>query len=143
MGSPLGPILANIFLSRHEEKWLNKYPIEFKLSFYRRYVNDVFVLFILPESAPSFCEYKFSKHQNINFPVEHENIGSLSFLDVNICRKNCKFLTRIHKKPTFSGAFISCKSFVPTYQKGNFYKHYLKGVSVYVVISRHFTLNTI
>ena len=28
MGSPLGPILANIFLSHHEEKWLNKCPID-------------------------------------------------------------------------------------------------------------------
>ena len=27
MGSPLGPILANIFLSRHEENWLNKCPV--------------------------------------------------------------------------------------------------------------------
>ena len=45
MGSPLGPILANIFLSYHEEKWLNKCPLEFKPSFYRRCVNDIFVLF--------------------------------------------------------------------------------------------------
>ena len=37
MGSPLGPILANIFLSHHSENCLNKCPIEFKPSFYRRY----------------------------------------------------------------------------------------------------------
>ena len=29
-----------------------------------------------------------SKHQNMNFIVEQENIGLLSFLDVKICRKN-------------------------------------------------------
>ena len=45
LGSPLGQILANIFLSHHEENWLNKCPIEFKPSFYRRYVDDIFVLF--------------------------------------------------------------------------------------------------
>ena len=45
LGSPLGPILANIFLSHHEENWLNKCPIEFKPSFYRRHVDDNFVLF--------------------------------------------------------------------------------------------------
>ena len=44
MGSPLGPILANIFLSHHEENWLNKCPIEFKPSFYRRYVDDMYFL---------------------------------------------------------------------------------------------------
>ena len=45
MGSPLVPIMANIFLSHHEENWLNKCPIKFKPSFYRRYVDDIFVLF--------------------------------------------------------------------------------------------------
>ena len=85
MESPLGPILANIFLSHHEENWLNKYPVEFKPSCYRRYVDDIFVLFESPESAHSFREYMSSKHQNINFTVKQENIGSLSFLGVKIC----------------------------------------------------------
>ena len=82
MRFPLGPILANIFLSHHEENWMNKCPIEFKPSFYKKYVDDIFVLFESPESVQSFCEYMSSKHQNINFTVEQENIGSLSFLDV-------------------------------------------------------------
>ena len=117
MGSPLGPILANIFLSHHEENWLNKCPIKFKPSFYRRYVDDIFVLFESSESADSFCEYMSSKHQNINFTVEKENIGSLSFLDVKICRKNGKFVTSVYRKPTFSGVFTNYESFIPTYQK--------------------------
>ena len=81
-GSPLGPILANIFLSHLEEKWLNKCPTEFK--FFRRYVDDMFVLFELPESAHWFRRYMSSKHENINFTVEQENVGSFSFLDVKI-----------------------------------------------------------
>ena len=82
MGFPLDLILANIFLSHHEENWLNKCPIEFKPSFYRKYVDDIFIVFESPESAHSFNEYMSSKHQNISFTVEQENIGSLSFLDV-------------------------------------------------------------
>ena len=117
MGSPLGPMLADIFLSPHEENWLNKCPIEFKSSFYRRYVDDIFVLFESPESAHSFCQYMPSKHQNINFTVEQENIGPLSFLDVKICRKNGKFVTSVYRKPTFSGVFTNYESFIPTYQK--------------------------
>ena len=117
MGSPLGPILANIFLSHHEEKWLNKCPIEFKPSFYRRYVDDIFVLFKSSESADSFREYMSSKHQNINFTVEQENVGSLSFLDVKICRKNGKFVTSVYRKSTYSGVFANYESFIPTYQK--------------------------
>ena len=120
MGSPLGSILANIFLSHHEENWLNKCPIEFKPNFYRRYVHDSFVLFESSESAHSFREYMSSKHQNINFTAEQENIGSLSFLDVKICGKNGKFVTSVYRKPTFSGVFTNHESFISTYQKRGF-----------------------
>ena len=117
MGSPLGPILANNFLSRHEENWLNKCPIEFRPSFYRRYVDDIFVLFESPESPHSFREYMSSKNQNINFTVEQENIGSLSFIDVKICCKNSKFVTSVYRRPTFSRVFNNYESSIPTYQK--------------------------
>ena len=30
MGSPLGPLFANIFLSHHEQKWLDNCPTQFK-----------------------------------------------------------------------------------------------------------------
>ena len=76
MGSLLGPVLANIFLSQN---WPNKCPIKFKPSFYRRYVDDIFVLFELSESADPFREYMSTKHQNINFTVGKKNVGSLSF----------------------------------------------------------------
>ena len=117
MGSFLGPILANIFLSHYEENWLNKCPAEFKPSFYRRYVDDIFALFESLESAHLFREYMSSKHQNINFTIEQEIIGPLSFLDVKICLKNGKFVTSVYRKPTFSGVFTNYKSFIPTYQK--------------------------
>ena len=35
MGSPLGPSLANVFLSYHEKNWLNSSPQGFKPVFYR------------------------------------------------------------------------------------------------------------
>ena len=117
MGSSLGPILANIFLSHYEENWLNKCPIKFKPSFYRRYVDHIFVLFESSESANLFREYMSSKHQNINFTIEKENVVSLSFLDVKICCKNGKFVTSVYRKPTFSGVLTKFESFIPTYQK--------------------------
>ena len=45
MGSPLGPSLANAFLSYHDKNWLNSCPQRFKPFFYRLYVDDIFVLF--------------------------------------------------------------------------------------------------
>ena len=108
VGSPLAPILAIIFLSYHEENWLNKCPIEFKPSFYRRYVDDIFVLFESHESAHSSCEYISCKQQNINITAEQENIGSLLFLDVKICRKNGKFVTSLYRKLLHRTFSICC-----------------------------------
>ena len=39
MGSPLAPVLANIFMGFHESKWLNEYHLN-KPKFYLRYVDD-------------------------------------------------------------------------------------------------------
>ena len=103
--------------SHHEENWLNKCPTEFKPNFYRRLVDDVFVLFESPESAHSFRKYMSSKHQTINYTVELENVGSFSLLDVKICRKNSKFVTNVYRKPTFSAVFTNYENFILTYQQ--------------------------
>ena len=117
MGSPLDPILTNIFFSHHEDNWLNKCPIEFKTSFYRRYVDDILALFESSESAHSFRENISSKHHNINFTDEHENIGSRSFFDVKNCRKNGKQVLSFYREPLFNGVFTNYEFFIPTYQK--------------------------
>ena len=44
MGSPLGPLFANFFLGYLEDKYFTK-CIDFKPSFYVRYVDDTFALF--------------------------------------------------------------------------------------------------
>ena len=69
MGSPLGPTLANIFLGYHEEIWLSKCPKEFKPSYYKRYVDDIFVL--LPNSSclEQFKSFMNEQHTNMNFTM--------------------------------------------------------------------------
>ena len=54
MGSPLCPILAKAFLCFHEQIWLNECPDEFKPVYYRRYVDDIFVLFRSPDHLEEF-----------------------------------------------------------------------------------------
>ena len=45
VGSPLDHTLANAFLCYYEKTWLNECPSQFKPVVYRRYVDDIFVLF--------------------------------------------------------------------------------------------------
>ena len=61
----------------------------------------------------------YSKHLNINFSLEKENEGRLSFLDVNIFREKGKFVTNVYRKKTFSGVYTNFDSFIPeTYKIG-------------------------
>ena len=46
MGSPLGPLFANIFLSFHEKSWLADSPSLFKPIFYRRIVDMLMIVFL-------------------------------------------------------------------------------------------------
>ena len=45
MGPPLGPTLANALLVYQEKNWLERCPLEHRPFYYRRYVDDIFVLF--------------------------------------------------------------------------------------------------
>ena len=84
MDSPLGPTLANAFLCHYEKIWLHECPSQFKPVVYKRYVDDIFVLFKSKEHLKLFVNYMNSKHRNIKFTFETEDSNNFSFLDVKI-----------------------------------------------------------
>ena len=45
MGSPLGPVLANVFMCNFESKWPRDCPNDFRPVFYRRYIHDICTAF--------------------------------------------------------------------------------------------------
>ena len=109
MGSLLGSALANIFMCSFESKWFRDCPNDLKPVFYRRYIDDIFVLFSTPDHADKFREYLPSKHPNINFFIEKEEDYRLPFLDIKIFRENDKFATSVYRKKTFSGVYSNFK----------------------------------
>ena len=117
MGSPLGPNMANFFLSFYEINWLELCPKEFKPVFYRRYVDDIFVLFELAEHLSKFCNYFNTCHPSMSFSFEQEKNGKLSFLDIKVSREKGKFVTTVYRKPTFSGVYSHFESFLSTIYK--------------------------
>ena len=119
MGSPIGPTLANIFLSYYEKIWMEECPADFKPLLYRRYVDDTFLIFRKREDIPLFLEYLNSKHRNIEFSSETEDNSKLPFLDIEITRTENGFQTSIYRKPTFTGLSTKFTSFIPIQYKRN------------------------
>ena len=123
MGNPLGPTLANAFLVNHEKNWLEHCPLEYRPLYYRRYLDDIFVLFNSPEHLKRFHSYFRSCHLNISVTRENEKDNRVSFLDVNIIREKDKFATSFYRKPTCSRIYTPSDSFLPSSKKLACYIH--------------------
>ena len=111
MGLPLAPTFANIFMNYHEKIFLRNCPAEFAPVFYRRYVDDTFVLFRQKNHAKLFLDYINTQHSNISFTMEVETDGTLPFLDVLVSRSCNRFNTSVYRKPSSSDLTISYFSF--------------------------------
>ena len=119
MGNPLGPTLANAFLCHHEIKWLDNCPSDFKPIFYRRYVDDTFILFRDPSHVAKFLDYLNSQNSCIKFTVDIENNNQLNFLDVKINKTENSFQTSVFRKSTFFGLGLQFDSSIPHHFRTN------------------------
>ena len=103
MGSPLAPVLANLFMGHHERIWLQQYDGP-AIYFYRRYVDDIFCLFNDEKDALEFFQYINDKHPSIRFTMETEVNHKLPFLDVLLDNSNPPSLvTSVFRKRTYTG----------------------------------------
>ena len=84
MGSPLVPVLANIFMCHFEERWVMNGNICPSLGF--RYVDDTFTMFNNKDSANEFYSIKNSRHNRIKFTIEFEHDNEIPFLDIRVKR---------------------------------------------------------
>ena len=64
MGSPLAPVLANLFIGHHEQHWLIQKEA-LSVLFYKRYVNDIFCILKTSEQADKFLDFLNTRHKNI------------------------------------------------------------------------------
>ena len=83
MGSPLAPVLVNIFMGLYEFKWLNEYNIN-KPKFYLRYVDDVLPAFEEEQDSLNLLSFLNNKHPNIKFTMEKQVNHCIAFLNVLI-----------------------------------------------------------
>ena len=113
MGSPLGPLLANIFVSYYESLlfWRMKKPL-----MYYHYVDDTFAIFDSENDCDKFLQLN-SLHPSLQFMFEKEVNQSLLFLDVQMEKVGSKLITSVYRKPTFTRQYLNWKSFSPGKRK--------------------------
>ena len=81
MGSPLSPVLANIYMEMFEEEAIDS--ATHKSSFWVRYIDDTFVIWPHGRNKlQDFLCHLNSRQESIKFTMEEESAGLISFLDV-------------------------------------------------------------
>ena len=71
MGSPLAPVLANIFMGFYESKWLDEYNLN-KPQFHLSYVDDILAAFDKERDSLNFLNFLNKRHPNIKFTIENK-----------------------------------------------------------------------
>ena len=107
MGSPLSPVLSNIFMEFYERNLL---PNIFDLSnnIWFRYVDDIFSCVPPSTDIDQFLTQLNSLHSCINFKYEKEENNCLPFLDTLVIKNinNPKPIFKVYRKPTHSNSYI-------------------------------------
>ena len=132
MGSPLAPVLADIFMNHLFEKkvinrtadWENivvkSFSVEYTARLFLRYVDDMLACFHNYHEAEQFLNFLNSLHNNIKFTMETEcPFGRIPFLDLYITKDNFneKLSIQVYRKPTHSGVYSHFTSFLPERMK--------------------------
>jgi len=109
MGSPLGPLFANAFMSNFERRHMEALK-ELGVKMWFRYVDDVFATLNSREEATSILAFLNRQHPNIRFTIEHEEHDKLPFLDTCVIRRASRYVTTVYRKATFTGVYLNWTS---------------------------------
>ncbi|XP_018401785.1 PREDICTED: uncharacterized protein LOC108778952 [Cyphomyrmex costatus] len=119
MGSPISPVVANIFMEHFEEEALRKATS--KPEIWYRYVDDTFVIWRHgKDELDKFLNFLNNQHTNIRFTTEIEENGMLPFLDVLVTKKTDNTLGhQVYRKPTHTDRYLHAESHHITIQPKN------------------------
>ena len=111
MGSPLGPVLDNLFMGFYEKQWLKEFNF-CKILLYHSYVDDIICLFNCEVDAMKFFDYLNSRNSNIKFTFEKQNRVQ-HFLIYLYQMKMITFVLVSFVKKTSIGLYSNFTSFTP------------------------------
>ena len=109
MGSPINPIVANLYMEDLETKAIQTAP--HTPVFWKRFVDDTFVI-IKASHKQEFLDHINSIDQHIQFTSEESREdGSMPFLDMLIIpQEDGSFQTTIYRKPTHTDMYLQWDS---------------------------------
>ena len=99
MGSPLGPVMANIFTAELETTLVSK--LEHPVQKWRRFVNNTLV-YVKIGSVEDVLSVINSFPENVKFAYEEKQNTTLPFLDVLFIRDGEKLNTTVYRKDTYN-----------------------------------------
>lgn len=110
MGSPLSPVLANLYMTDLEIRILESAPLKPRV--WLRYVDDTFIVWQHgADTLAAFLDHTNSVHANIQFTMETEADDQLPFLDCLVKRKSDGSLGHtVYRKPTHTDRYLSALS---------------------------------
>ena len=111
MGSPLGPVLADIFMTELEKTLLPGIYIHY-IKFWKRYVDDTISYVKIGSIKHVLCLLN-SFDENIQFTSESESKGTLPFLDLLLCRNGGELTTTVYRKKTNNDIYLNWNAFAP------------------------------
>ncbi|KAI8483456.1 hypothetical protein Bbelb_387880 [Branchiostoma belcheri] len=115
MGSPVSPIVANLFMEHFEEVAISTAPNPPK--FWGRYVDDTFVI-QKKDRIEEFTAHINQVNSAIKFTVEREKEGKLPMLDTLIHRRpDGSLYATIYRKPTHTDLYLNFSSHHPLQHK--------------------------
>ena len=119
MGSPVSPIIANLFMEHQEQLALQNCPSEMKPSFWYRYVDDIGES-VKEDQADNLTAYlnTVDKTGNIKYTSEREHDRTLPMLDVKmmVTTEN-RIQTTVYRKKTHTDQYLNFESHHPLHQK--------------------------
>ena len=111
MGSPLGPVLANVFMVHLEETIAP--TLQDAMPEWRRYVDDTFTV-VKKGRLDDIITTLNNFHPNISFTHEIEEEGKMAFLDVLIMKEEDGGIqTGVYRKATNNSIYIHWNSYAP------------------------------
>ena len=104
MGSPLGPVLADVFLIELENSLLPK--LTKYITLWKQYVDDT-ICFVKVGTTEFIISVLNSIDKNIQFTFEEENNETMPFLDILISRKRNYITTTVYQKSTCNDTYLN------------------------------------